>query len=257
MLKKVGSVGGSSRHLCGQVTCARVGGGGRAACGRLLPDTAAPGPMGELDVIPASSPWQREGGYFRCSEGSGLMRVSVLLLTLSARLRSPRARSALAPRALQGVPLAGAAARRMLSPRRWCRRNGTPRRPSSRALVARGACPGACPSGLRPAASSRAEGGRLCLGRVPGSPSRPRGLALRFLRSSRFPESRECAPLARAGQRAGSARSPAWEVSVYCSAGKGSERTGEDGAGVTWEEGNRNWRCLGNRRASCFREEGV
>lgn len=71
--------------------------------------------MGGLDVCPASSPWQRAGDYFRCCEGSGLMRVSVLLVTLSARPPLPRRFLAPGPCARRDPPLQGreGAVRRM------------------------------------------------------------------------------------------------------------------------------------------------
>lgn len=70
----------SLRHPCSQVKLCGAEGGDRAAGGRLLPATwPCSLPMGNLDVTPASSPWQRAGDYFRCCEGSGLTRVSVPL----------------------------------------------------------------------------------------------------------------------------------------------------------------------------------
>lgn len=126
-----------------------------------------------------------------------------LLLTLSARLRSPRARSALAPRALQGVLSGPGAGGAQDAPRRGrCRRNGTRGVPLPGALVARGARPGARSQRLRPGGllPSAGKGPPVFGEGVLAVPHAPRGLALRFLR---VPGSR----------RAGSVRpGPVWPV---------------------------------------------
>lgn len=188
---------------------ARVGGGGRAACGRLLPDTwLGSSPMGELDVIPASSPWQREGGYFRCSEGSGLMRVSVPP-SHAVRAAAVAARS-LCPGAARspGRALwAGGGRRAGCSSPRAVPEERDPRRPSSRS-------PGRAWGPSRrplPAAAARrppplcGEGAACVWGGGPGSPSRSARSRAAVSPSSRFPESRECAPRSCVAGRGGAA----------------------------------------------------
>lgn len=177
---------GPSRHLCAQVRGARVGGGDRAACGRLLPDTwLRSSPMGELDVTPASSPWQRAGGYFRCSEGSGLMRVSVppshAVRAAAAAARSLCPGAARSPgRALW----AGEGRRAGCSSPRAVPEDGTRGVPRPRALVARGARPGARSRLLRPGGLLPSAGkGPFVSGEgVLAVPHARCGLGLRFLR---------------------------------------------------------------------------
>lgn len=96
--------------------------------------------MGRLDVTPASSPWQRAGDYFRCSEGSGLKRVSVPLShAVRAAATSVLLALCVGPERSLGRPLRvreGAARRTPLA--RGGARGGGQDVPSSLVLVAHG-----------------------------------------------------------------------------------------------------------------------
>lgn len=167
-----------------------------------------------------------------------------LLLTLSARLRSPRARSALAPRALQGRALGRGRAAQDAPRRGRCRRNGTRGVPLPGALVARGARPGARSQRLRPSGLLPSAGkGPPVLGRGPGGPSRSARSRAAVSPGSRFPESRECAPrscVARSGRSNPRSvlepRGGSWRLLLSWE----RERKGPRGwSRVTWEEGGR------------------
>ena len=162
--------------------------------------------MRELDVTPASSPWQRAGGYFRCSEGSGLMRVSVPPHAVRAAAAAARSLFPGAARSPGRALWAGGRRRAGCSSPGAVPVDGTRGMPRLRTLVARGARPGARSQRLRPAVSSPLRGrGRLVLGGGPGSPSRSVRSRAAVSPSSRLRESRECAPRSCVAGRGGAA----------------------------------------------------
>lgn len=140
--------------------------------------------MGELDVTPASSPWQRAGGYFRCSEGSGLMRVSVPPHAVRAAAAAARSLFPGAARSPGRALWAGGGRRAGCSSPGAVPEDGTRGVPRLRALVARGARPGALSQRLRPGGLLPSAGkGPAVFGEgVLAVPHARCGLGLRFLR---------------------------------------------------------------------------
>ncbi|CAK6447420.1 unnamed protein product [Pipistrellus nathusii] len=150
--------------------------------------------MGGPDVSPASSPWQRAGNYFRCCEVSGLMRVSVLLPTLSARLPLPLPLPL--PRRRRDLPLRGreGAVRRM--PPAWAGVTERPRdapRFLGRAWGPRGTSFPPPSRGSRVAAACPRREGSVCVREASLSSARFAVLGCGFLQVGGSQESRGCA----------------------------------------------------------------